>query len=386
MVKVSSSDALAILRRFDCAGEEHVPRHIEQLTIYHPSANSTMAAFRFQRRMYYALFDAAVEDRIAAVEAQVHAVKQSETGEVMQNPHDHTMTYGLPFKGKEVYLFRAVSHKKRLDNELAERYPTTSRSTWQKHIRAGHVTVNGVVKSLPKLEVGEHDTIAIDVPQEADHSDKTLPIVYIDDNVIVIDKPVGVLTHSKGALNDEFTVADFFRSYTTYQVDSSRPGIVHRLDRDTSGVMIGARNEETARMLQHQFAARMVKKEYRAIVSGHVTNQHAVIDVPIGRNPTAPSTFKVIAGGKTAQTTYEVLQTNDIVSLVRLNPKTGRTHQLRVHMQYINAPIVGDRVYHGLPAERLMLHARSLEVTLPGSERKTFMVETPVEFDTYMEQ
>jgi 23S rRNA pseudouridine1911/1915/1917 synthase len=385
MVKVSSSDALAVLRRFDVAGDEHVPRHIEQLTYYHPLPTSTLVSFRFQKHKYYILFDDTAEDSVSAIIEQIHTVKQGETGEVLQNPNDHLMTYGLPFKGKDVYVFVATSDRKRLDVELTERYPDTSRSTWQKHIKAGHVTVNGSTQESPKFDVTENDIIAIDIPVQANHTDKTLPIIYIDDNVIVINKPAGILTHAKGALNDEFTVAEFFRRYTTYQLESNRPGIVHRLDRDTSGVMIGARHEEAAVMLQKQFADRTTKKEYVALISGTLKEETALIDLPIGRNPTAPSTFRVDAGGKSAQTLYKVVRSDGQVSMVVLRPKTGRTHQLRVHMQYLNAPIVGDRVYGGIPADRLYLHARSLELTIPGSERKVFSVDTPDTFDAYME-
>lgn len=380
MVKISSSDALAVLRRFDMAGDEHVPRHIEQLAISHPISTSTMAAFRFMKRKYYIIFDDAAEDNTQSIIDQVRTVKQDETGEVIINPHHHLMTYGLPFKGKDVYLFAALSDRKRLDVELAERYPDTSRSTWQKHVRAGHVKVNGGVQESPKFEVTENDVIAIDLPRQTDFSHHELPIIYLDDNVIVIDKPVGVLTHSKGALNDEFTVAEFFRRYTTVGLDTNRPGIVHRLDRDTSGIMIGARNEETATMLQKQFADRKTKKEYRAVVTGHPKQDEALVDLPIGRNPTAPSTFRVDASGKSAQTTYKVIESGDISTLVELRPRTGRTHQLRVHMQYLGTPIVGDRVYGGAPANRLYLHAQSLEVTIPSGERKTFTSDMPKEF------
>lgn len=379
-MKVTSNDALAILRRFDIARDDHVPRHIEQLTFSHPLPTSTMVTFRFMKRKYYIVFDDTAEDNTQAIIDQVHTVKQDETGQVVENPNDHLMTYGLPFKGKDAYLFVALSDKKRLDIELAERYPDTSRSTWQKHVRAGHVKVNRVVQESPKYEVTENDVIAIDLPRQTDFSDQELPIIYIDDNVVVIDKPVGVLTHSKGALNDEFTVAEFFRRYTTVGLDTSRPGIVHRLDRDTSGVMIGARNEETATMLQKQFADRKTKKEYMAVVTGHPKQDEALIDLPIGRNPTAPSTFRVDASGKSAQTTYKVIETGDTYSLVQLRPRTGRTHQLRVHMQYLGVPIVGDRVYGGAEADRLYLHARSLEVTIPGGDRKIFTSPTPPEF------
>lgn len=386
MVKVSSSDALAILRRFDVAGDEHVPRHVEQLTYHHPEATNTLVSFRFQKKQFYILFDDTAEDSVSYIESQINQIKQDVKGEVLQNPNDHIMTYGLPFKGKDAYLYVVVSDKKRLDVELAERYSDTSRSTWQKHIKAGHISVNGSVQESPKYEVTENDTLAINTPSRTDFSESTLPILYIDDNVIVINKPAGILTHAKGALNDEFTVAEFFRRYTTYDTESNRPGIVHRLDRDTSGVMIGARNEETAVALQKQFANRTVKKEYIAIVSGHFDQESALIDLPIGRNPTAPSTFRVDPGGKPAQTVYEVITTNAVTSLVSLRPKTGRTHQLRVHMQYVGTPIVGDRVYGGHAAPRLMLHAHQLEVTIPGGDRKVFTVDTPSEFQEYMEK
>lgn len=386
MVKVSSNDLLAILRRFDIAGDEHVPRHIEQVSFSNPGATNTAITFRFLKRRFYVLFDDTAEDNEAYIVQQFRTIKQSLIGELIQNPHDHLMTYGLPFKGKDVYLFLEVSDKKRLDNELAERYSETSRSTWQKHIKAGHVSVNSVVQVSPKFEVTDVDVIAVDTPERADFSDQSLPIVYIDDEVIVINKPVGVLTHAKGALNDEFTVADFFRRYSTYQLETNRPGIVHRLDRDTSGVMIGARTEAAAQMLQKQFADRKTKKEYAAVVTGHLGQSMALIDLPIGRNPTAPSTFRVDAGGKTAQTTYEVMSVGEKYSLLKLRPRTGRTHQLRVHMQYVGTPIVGDRVYGVTTADRLYLHAHRLEVTIPGGERKVFTVEIPESFEKKVQE
>ena len=134
-------------------------------------------------------------------------------------------------------------------------------------------------------------------------------------------------------------------------------------------------------MLQKQFADRKTKKEYMAVVTGRPKQEEALIDLPIGRNPTAPSTFKVDAGGKSAQTTYKVIETGDNYSLIQLRPRTGRTHQLRVHMQYLGTPIVGDRVYGGAEADRLYLHAQSLEVTIPGGDRKIFTSPTSSEFN-----
>lgn len=385
MVKVSSSDIIAILRRFEVASDEQMPRHIEQMVFSNPNAINTMVSFRFNKQQFYVLFDDTAEDDIAYVLDQVRTHKTDIIGDVLENPNHHLTTYALPFKGKEVYVFAVKSNKKRLDMTLAERYPETSRSTWQKHIKAGHVSVNGTVRESPKFDVTEADSIELSIPDATDFSEHELPIVYLDDNVIVINKPIGILTHSKGALNDEFTVAEFFRKYTTYGTDTNRPGIIHRLDRDTSGIMIGARNPETAAMLQKQFADRKTKKTYMAVVNGILKEREAKVDLPIGRNPNAPSTFRVDSKGKSAITRYQVLATTDKLSLVELRPETGRTHQLRVHMHYLGTPILGDRVY-GKAADRLYLHAAKLEVTIPGGQRKVFETPTPPEFAEFFNE
>lgn len=379
MVKIASNDVLAILRKFDLAADENVPRHIEQLKISHPNEINTLVSFRFNKTQFFILVDDTAEDDVEYIVDQIRTDSIDAKGELVQNPNDHLMTYGLPFKGKDVYLFELISGKRRLDVELAEKYPEYSRSTWQKYIKAGYVTVNDDTVLSPKTDVASTDTITFTVPDAQDYSDMTLPIVYLDDNVIVINKPVGVLTHSKGALNEEFTVAEFFRQYTSFNTDTNRPGIVHRLDRDTSGIMIGARNPETAKLLQKQFADRRTKKTYFAVIDGVLKNDKATIDLPIGRNPSAPSTFRVDSGGKSAQTTYDVIDSNGEYTLIELRPKTGRTHQLRVHMAYLGTPIHGDRVY-GKEADRLYLHAHSLEITIPQGDRQIFTADMPEEF------
>lgn len=379
MVKVSSSDILAILRRYDVAGDENVPRHISMVTFSNPNPKNTLISFRFAKQDFYLLFDDNADDESEYILDQIKTIKQEPLGELLLNPHDSQSTYGLPFKGKDVYLFMLKSPKTRLDLELAERFPDISRSTWQKHVKAGHVSVNGQPIISTKHDILKSDSIAVDIPEAFDFSGDSLPITYIDDNVIVINKPIGVLSHSKGAMNDEFTVADFFARYSTYNSDTNRPGIIHRLDRDTSGVMIGARNSETATMLQKQFADRKTKKTYLAIVDGVPKLPKAHIDLPIGRNPSAPSTFRVDVKGKAALTTYEVISTNEESALVNLMPQTGRTHQLRVHMKYIGTPIKGDKVY-GKPSNRLYLHATSLEITIPTSNRQVFTAPIPQAF------
>lgn len=375
MVKISSGDIIAVLRRYGVANVENVPRHVSMVSITNPRPSNTLASFRFNRMQYYILLDETAEDDVEYITSQLQDESKIIKGKLLINPHDEVETYGMPFKGKEAYLFVQQSDKKRLDVEVTERYPEFSRSTWQKYIKAGYVTVNGDTASSAKQEILATDSIAVAIPDAVDFSTDSLPILYIDDNVIVINKPIGILSHSKGAMDDEFTVAEFFRGYTTYHSDTNRPGIIHRLDRDTSGVMIGARNEETAILLQKQFADRKTKKTYVAIVVGEPKSPRAQLDLPIGRNPSAPSTFRVDVKGKSAITTYDVIKSNGKESLVILQPKTGRTHQLRVHMKYIGTPIKGDKVY-GKASDRLYLHAKSLEITIPVSERKVF--ESPV--------
>lgn len=378
-MKVTANDLLAILRRFRVAGDDNVPRQIDQIKHSNPSPINQLVRFRFDRKYFFALFDETAEDRENYIMQQIFTAKSDAEGVLLKNPISDLTTYSLPFKGKDVYLFQQVSRKRRLDVVLAERYPEHSRSTWQKYIKSGNISVNNSPAKSPKQEITDADHIEINLPDAADYSERTLPILYLDDDVIVINKPAGVLTHSKGALNDEFTVADFFRRYTTVGLDTNRPGIVHRLDRDTSGVLIGARTPEAFDRLKAQFAERKTKKTYLAITSGTPKQPSAKIDIPLGRNPARPSTWRADPKGKTAQTIYQTLQTRGKLSLVELRPLTGRTHQLRVHLAHIGAPILGDRVY-GAPAARLFLHAYALEITIRAGERRTFTAPIPPEF------
>lgn len=382
MAKTIQAELLAILRKFELAGEWTKRKEISNIKEYPARQLSRLVSFVYEKQTYFALYDpSAGDDTQLALEHIKQDVPDIE-GTFVRNPLEDTMkAYGMPYLGKDVYLFTKKIAKNRLDQEVVRRYPQYSRSTIQKYIKAGYVSVNGQTAMTPKQDVTENDDIALVPPTPKDTSDKELPIIYIDDTVIVVNKPAGVLTHSKGALNDEFTVADFFRRYTTHALETTRPGIVHRLDRDTSGVIIGARNDETAQLLKKQFADRTTKKQYTAVVDGVPKLEKALIDLPIGRSPSAPSTFRVDSKGKPAITAYEVLKTNGTQSMVELRPKTGRTHQLRVHMQYINTPIAGDRVYGNVKsAHRLCLHAHSLELTIPGSQRKVFTAELPKEF------
>lgn len=274
-----------------------------------------------------------------------------------------------------------LSRAKRLDHAVIDQLPQLSRSFAVQLVEEGNVLVNGqpILKAGYKLRGGDMVTILYDPAKEPPVPPIKLRILYEDDDCLVIDKPVGVLTHSKGDFNPEATVATFLRSRIS-GMDGSRAGIVHRLDRATSGVMIAAKKAEALAWLQKQFSQRKAKKTYLAIVQGHLKQDEAVIDMPIERNPKAPSTFRVGPNGKKALTHYKILNVGKQYSLLELKPTTGRTHQLRVHLAQLGHPIVGDSMYGGRRAERLFLHARELEITLPDRRRMTFESPVPVAF------
>lgn len=282
--------------------------------------------------------------------------------------------------------FSAEQTGERIDIFLARVAPEYSRSYWQKRCEDQSVLVNDkVVRANYRLQEG--DRVTASMPEVPDFTNQTLPILYEDDDVIVINKPAGVLTHAKGVESTEFTVAEFIRPQTTDGADTNRPGIVHRLDRDTSGVLIAAKNPEAKHWLQKQFSTRNVKKTYLALVEGHLKEPEALLKLPIERNPKKPQTFRVSANGKPAETQYHVDQSYKDYDLVSLKPLTGRTHQLRVHMHYLGHPIVGDRIYGKThkTLDRMFLHAHKLELTLPSRERKIFTAPLPHELSSFLD-
>lgn len=269
----------------------------------------------------------------------------------------------------------------RLDVFVASQIEDASRSFVSTLCDQGKVSVNGTVifKTSSKVHSGDMVQVDYEASTALDVPDIDLEILYEDDDCLVVVKPAGVLTHSKGAFNPEATVSTFIRSKTTGMNDN-RGGIVHRLDRVTSGLLICAKNEAALNWLQDQFAERNVKKTYMAVVSGTPEQPEAIIEMPIERNPKKPQTFRVGPNGKKAKTQYKVIQSNEKYSLVELYPTTGRTHQLRVHMSEIGHPIVGDVLYGGETSDRTYLHALSLEITLPNKEHKKFDAPLPKEF------
>ena len=254
--------------------------------------------------------------------------------------------------------------------------------------------VNGEVVTRPARSVSEADNIVFQSPSTPDEGEWLARfsqyVIYIDDNVIVVNKPAGMLVHAKGGVAKELTVADYVRSQfnpdeLADNADNNRLGIVHRLDRATSGVMICARNLATASYLSRQFAERKVKKVYLALVSSLPRHQAARINLPIRRSRQTPAIFVVDGSGKVAITDYTVQKEYpDGRAFLELRPLTGRTHQLRVHLAYLGCPIVGDAVYgHAHYGDRLMLHAYQLEISIPGQDgakRRIFTAPLPADF------
>lgn len=257
--------------------------------------------------------------------------------------------------------------KFRLDHLMVEKYKSYNRSSLQKFIESGFVKVDGVVAKKPNQKFVRDVKIELNVPKEMKNSDLKPDVIYEDENVIVLDKPAGLLSMAKGEYCPEVTLENYGL-------------LVHRLDRDTSGAVILAKNKEVQSFLRRQFQDRTTHKTYYAVVTGRPKLDKAKIDLPIARDLKHPTTFRVDANGKPSETDYEVIKTDDKHSLVELRPKTGRTHQLRVHMKYLGHPIVGDVVYGEEKADRLYLHAGKLEITLPGGKRTTFEAKTPKEF------
>lgn len=376
-MKILPRTVLKIARLYKLADDNTPVKALRRLEIQ--TDKSHVFADFILNKQHFALLYGSIVDEESIDELWT---EKPDNAEILPNPLDPEFIE-TPFQGKYVIMFKISPTKVRLDIYLSTKFDTTiSRSLWQKYVKAGYVSVNNKVATTPKFEVDETDEIALNLP-EKEQADVDLPILYEDDDVIVVNKPSGLLTHAKGGLSGEPTVAEIIRPKTSFATDTDRPGIVHRLDRDTSGLLIIAKNPESAAHLQRQFAERTAKKTYIAITDGKPKLNAAKIDLPIGRNPSAPSTFRIDPNGKPAQTTYHVLAENDAQSLVELKPTTGRTHQLRVHLTHLNAPILGDRVYGKSSDCRMMLHAQKLEVALPSGERKVFEAIIPDEFKKF---
>ncbi len=272
---------------------------------------------------------------------------------------------------------------KRLDHFLQQELPGYSRSRIQEWIKAGLVLVNGIavkashtLRGEEQIQVTEKDR----PPMRAEAEDIPLDVIYEDASLIAVNKPTGMVVHA-GAGNHSGTLVNAllhrFQQLSGVGGDL-RPGIVHRLDKETSGLLLVARNDEAHRKLADQFAGRTVEKYYLALVHGNVRFDSGQIDTPIIRDPLQRTKMTARLGrGRTAFTEYTVLDRFEKFSFLRVRIGTGRTHQIRVHMTSIGHPVVGDKLYGapGQPAgsaleHRFFLHAWKLTFTSPATQQK----------------
>lgn len=284
-----------------------------------------------------------------------------------------------------------------LDGERIDRVVAmmtgASRTQVVEWLEAGLIQRNGKVASTRSTRLVEGDLVEIDVDLDAPAApmvpepDVEVPIVYVDDDVIVIDKPSGLVVHP-GAGNATGTMVQglLARFPEIADVgDPARPGVVHRLDKDTSGLMLVARSQEAYDALVAMLAAHEVERRYLTLVWGIPEARSGMVDAPIGRSIREPTRMVVSAQGKEARTRYDVLRTFDDpapCALVQCRLETGRTHQIRVHMAAIGHPVVGDDRYRGvkpaIPAPRMVLHSAALSLDHPTRPGETLSFESPL--------
>ncbi len=251
----------------------------------------------------------------------------------------------------------------RLDSYLSQKIDSISRSKIHQLIQNGEALVNSAV-AKPSHRLKNDDIVTIHIPPpeplEITPEDMPLSILYEDEHYFALNKPSGIVVHP-GAGNFEGTLVSGLVNYTN-QLSSLggvlRPGLVHRLDKDTTGVLIVAKNDEAHWKLGQQFAGRKVYKEYRALVWGTPEPLQGVIEQPIGRSAADRKKFAVTDSGKFSRSRYEVLNSYCLISAVKVILETGRTHQIRVHLNYIGHPVVGDVVYGAKKRRFSMLEKR----------------------------
>jgi 23S rRNA pseudouridine1911/1915/1917 synthase len=274
----------------------------------------------------------------------------------------------------------------RLDKFVADSIPDLSRSTVQGLIEAGHILVDGIQRK-PKFRMtpGEVVTVAMPptAPDEIQPDPIPLDVVFENDDVIVIDKPAGLVVHPAPG-HPRGTLANALVAHVPgiSVGGSNRPGIVHRIDKDTSGLIVAAKSDRGRNALVSQWGDRSVEKTYLALVEGVLEENEATIDAPIGRDPKHRQRMAVVRTGRPAVTHFRVLERFPDATLLEVEIETGRTHQIRVHLAFIGHPVVGDAVYGragsaGSNLERQFLHASELAFKLPDGSPVRFRSPLP---------
>ena len=284
----------------------------------------------------------------------------------------------------------------RLDVYVSKKYPKLSRTMIQKLIENGDIKVNNELKKLSyKVQDGDFITINIPEAKETNLKPQNIPIeiVYEDNDIIVVNKPKGLVVHPANG-NPDGTLVNAIMAICKESLSGIggelRPGIVHRLDKDTSGLLIVAKNDEAHINISNQIKNREVKKIYIALVRGVINEDEATIDMPIGRSTKDRKKMAVVKNGKQAITHFKVIKRYPKYTLLEIKIDTGRTHQIRVHMAHIGHPVVGDMVYSNgkneFGVEGQMLHSSSLEFKHPITNKPMHLTaELPKYFKKIIE-
>jgi len=285
----------------------------------------------------------------------------------------------------KVYSFIADKTGERLDKYVCQQHPELSRTHVQKLIAEGYITVNDQ-RGKAGLRLSKGDRLKLVIPPTPPSrlvpEAMPLNILYEDADLLVVDKPAGLTVHPAPG-HPSHTLVNAILSHFPHLADigdSLRPGVVHRLDKDTSGVMLVAKNSAAQADLSQQFKSHSVTKAYLVLVKGKLTPENGVIEADIGRDPRNRKRMAVVAEGREARTEYRVIKYIGDYTLLEVRTETGRTHQIRVHMAAIGFPVVGDKVY-GVKSQylsRQFMHACRLGFKLPSSgEYVEFKSELP---------
>jgi len=299
---------------------------------------------------------------------------------------------------QEIAFTYQENSPQRLDKYLAAHFPQLSRARWQALIKEGLVKLNRSSASKGGIILQPGDFVEAIIPPakptQLQPESIALDILYEDDNLIVVNKPARMVVHP-AAGHDSGTLVQAVLAHSP-QIQGvggeQRPGVVHRLDKDTSGIILLAKNDSTHHWLQEQFRTRQAQKVYLALVDGKPPTPSGRIEAAIGRSPQQRKLMAVVIStkGRIAQSEYHTLENFPNHTLLEVHPITGRTHQIRLHLKFIGCPVVGDTVYGRkiptLPINRHFLHAARLTIRLPGDKiPHTFEAALPIELNEILE-
>jgi 23S rRNA pseudouridine1911/1915/1917 synthase len=280
----------------------------------------------------------------------------------------------------------------RLDKYLTQILPQFSRAYLQRLIRLGHVLINGqMAKASQKLSRSDRITVDLPPPPNRPLAEPIpLAVIYEDEDIMVIDKPAGLTVHPAPGHPSHTLVNAVLARCPGLAISNelTRPGIVHRLDKDTSGLIVIAKNDFAREYLAAQFKSRTVTKGYIVLVRGRLSPEQGIIEAPIGRDPHRKKRMAIVEAGKQAITQYHVQKYLDNYTLVEVSPLTGRTHQIRVHMSAIGCPVTGDPIYGSRSAhlDRQFVHAYRLGFRLPSTKRyREFTSLLPADLEEALE-